>query len=63
MEPYALLMIIGLPFLAGLAAVLLPSNSRTPVTWLAGTTTTGLPSIDHLALSVGQQWEQRPAPD
>ena len=39
MELYALLLIIGLPFLAGLAAVLLPSDSRTPVTWLAGATT------------------------
>ncbi len=39
MEFYALLLIIGLPFLAGLAAVLLPSDSRTPVTWLAGATT------------------------
>ena len=39
MEFYALLLIIVLPFLAGLAAVLLPSDSRTPVTWLAGATT------------------------
>ncbi|MDH4984955.1 monovalent cation/H+ antiporter subunit A [Aminobacter anthyllidis] len=39
MEFYALLLIIGLPFLAGLAGVLLPSDSRTPVTWLAGATT------------------------
>lgn len=39
MEFYALLSIVGLPFLAGVAAVLLPSDSRTTVTWLAGTTT------------------------
>src|SRR5690606_7639259 len=31
--------IIALPFVAGLAAILLPSDSRTPSTWLAGFTT------------------------
>src|SRR5690606_38793767 len=35
---YQLLLIVGLPFLAGLAAVLLPSDSRVPATWLAGAT-------------------------
>jgi len=39
MEFYALLLIVGLPFLAGMTAVLLPSDSRTPATWLAGLTT------------------------
>ncbi|HEY6631875.1 MAG TPA: monovalent cation/H+ antiporter subunit A [Rhizobiaceae bacterium] len=39
MEFYALLLIIGLPFLAGMTAVLLPSDSRAPATWLAGLTT------------------------
>src|SRR5690606_23575624 len=39
MEPYALLLIIALPFAAGLAAVMLPSDSRAPATWLAGATT------------------------
>jgi multicomponent K+:H+ antiporter subunit A len=39
MEHYPLLLIVVLPFLAGLAAVLLPTDSRTPVTWLAALTT------------------------
>ena len=39
MEHYPLLLIVALPFLAGLAAVLLPTDSRTPVTWLAALTT------------------------
>ena len=39
MEYQALLFIVALPFLAGLAAVLLPTDSRTPVTWLAALTT------------------------
>ncbi|WP_442580060.1 monovalent cation/H+ antiporter subunit A [Mesorhizobium sp. ASY16-5R] len=39
MEHYPLLFIVALPFLAGIAAVLLPTDSRTPVTWLAGLTT------------------------
>ncbi|MER2537277.1 MAG: monovalent cation/H+ antiporter subunit A [Rhizobiaceae bacterium] len=38
MEHHPLLFIVALPFLAGLAAVLLPTDSRTPVTWLAGLT-------------------------
>lgn len=39
MENYQLLLIVALPFLAGLAALLLPSDSRAPATWLAGATT------------------------
>jgi multicomponent K+:H+ antiporter subunit A len=39
MELYALLLIIALPFVAAFAAVLLPSDSRTRATWLAGATT------------------------
>ncbi|CAH2400799.1 monovalent cation/H+ antiporter subunit A [Mesorhizobium ventifaucium] len=39
MELYTLLVIIALPFVAGLASILLPSDSRTPATWLAGATT------------------------
>jgi multicomponent K+:H+ antiporter subunit A len=39
MELYSLLSIIALPFVSGLAAMLLPSDSRTPATWLAGVTT------------------------
>jgi multicomponent K+:H+ antiporter subunit A len=39
MEHYQILLIIVLPFLAGLAAVLLPTDSRTAVTWLAGAAT------------------------
>ena len=39
MELSPLVLIIALPFLAGLAALLLPSDSRTPATWLAGATT------------------------
>ena len=39
MELYSLLLIIALPFAAGLAATLLPSDSRAPATWLAGATT------------------------
>lgn len=39
MEPYPLILILALPFAAGLAAVLLPTDSRTPVTWLAALTT------------------------
>ena len=38
MEHYLLLLMIALPFLAGLAAVLLPSDSRVLATWLAGAT-------------------------
>ena len=38
MEPEPLLLIIILPFLAGIAAILLPSDSRAPATWLAGAT-------------------------
>ncbi len=38
MEFYSLSSIIVLPFVAGLAAILLPSDSRTPATWLAGAT-------------------------
>ncbi|HEX7072635.1 MAG TPA: monovalent cation/H+ antiporter subunit A [Hyphomicrobiaceae bacterium] len=38
MEPHSLLLIVALPFLAGLATVLLPSDARTPATWLAGGT-------------------------
>ncbi|GGG48255.1 monovalent cation/H+ antiporter subunit A [Chelatococcus composti] len=38
MDFFALALIIALPFVAGLAAALLPSDSRTPVTWLAGLT-------------------------
>jgi multicomponent K+:H+ antiporter subunit A len=39
MEHYPLLIIVALPFLAGVAAVLLPTDSRSPATWLAGLTT------------------------
>ncbi|SFQ09354.1 multicomponent K+:H+ antiporter subunit A [Mesorhizobium sp. NFR06] len=39
MELYSLPLIIALPFVAGLAATLLPSDSRAPATWLAGATT------------------------
>ena len=39
MELSPLVLIIALPFMAGLAAVLLPSDSRAPATWLAGATT------------------------
>nr|MDQ2704887.1 monovalent cation/H+ antiporter subunit A [Pseudomonadota bacterium] len=39
MELSPLILIIALPFLAGIAALLLPSDSRTPATWLAGATT------------------------
>jgi multicomponent K+:H+ antiporter subunit A len=38
MEPEPLLLIIILPFLAGIAAILLPSDSRAPATCLAGAT-------------------------
>ena len=41
MDHYPLLLIVALPFLAGLAAILLPTDSRTPVTWLAALTTLG----------------------
>jgi multicomponent K+:H+ antiporter subunit A len=39
MEFHPLVLIVILPFLAGLAAILLPSDSRTPATWLAGVAT------------------------
>lgn len=39
MEDYSLILIVALPFMAGLSAVLLPTDSRTPVTWLAALTT------------------------
>ena len=39
MELYSLPLIVVLPFVAGLATMLLPSDSRTPATWLAGATT------------------------
>src|SRR4051794_38853441 len=39
MEGHLLLVILALPFIAGLASFLLPTNSRAPATWLAGTTT------------------------
>jgi multicomponent K+:H+ antiporter subunit A len=39
MELYSLPLIIALPFVASLAAILLPSDSRAPATWLAGATT------------------------
>jgi len=39
MEHYPLLLIVALPFLAGLAAVFFPTDSRPPVTRLAGVTT------------------------
>jgi multicomponent K+:H+ antiporter subunit A len=39
MEFFSLPWIIALPFVAGLAAMLLPSDSRTPATWVAGVTT------------------------
>ena len=39
MEHYPLLLIVTLPFLAGLATVFLPTDSRAPVTWLAALTT------------------------
>lgn len=39
MEHYPLLVIVALPYLAGLAAMLLPTDSRTPTTWLAAATT------------------------
>jgi len=38
MQHYAPILIVMLPFVAGFAAVLLPSDSRTPSTWLAGIT-------------------------
>jgi len=41
MELYPLLLIIALPFVAAFAAVLLPSDSRTRATWLAGATMLG----------------------
>ena len=39
MEPVSLLLIVALPFAAGVATILLPSDSRDPATWLAGATT------------------------
>ncbi len=39
MELSPLFLILALPFVAGLAVVLLPSDSRDPATWLAGITT------------------------
>jgi len=49
MEHYPLLLIVILPFLAGLLAVLFPTDSRSPATWLAALT---MLACTGLALSV-----------
>ncbi|MDW6023069.1 monovalent cation/H+ antiporter subunit A [Mesorhizobium sp. BAC0120] len=62
MERYLLDLIIVLPFMACLAALLLPTDSRAPATWLAGVTTlacVGLSVLLYPSISGGGSLQHR----